>query len=360
MLNLIEAREAIIPIFDLAVKRDYRRRLCQIYTIIGSYYYFVEDDYPKAFKSLEEALRISEEVGNIISLLLANFWYACALGFNCEFERSVKHFQRNIELNEVANNPWGIGMAKSTLAYHAYLLNGKIDLAFKTSNEAVQIAEESGDIYSKTVAYLMHGVSCYAKGLKEETNRYFLNGLEFCEGMNLPGWNAIGLLSLGESYFEMGDFQRSKEYFEKGTLALMRGRILPSWAGFGKVCVARAKLMNKEMEVNLESLYDQSKNNRIKAAEGWIHRHIGEILLNIDDQHISEAEHWIQSAIEADQRNRMMFHLGNDYPLYADLFRRKGDRSKAQENLGKAIEILKECGADGWVKKYEEEMTKLA
>jgi hypothetical protein len=28
----------------------------------------------------------------------------------------------------------------------------------------------------------------------------------------------------------------------------------------------------------------------------------------------------------------------------------KGDGLKTQENLGKAIEIQKECGADGWVK----------
>jgi hypothetical protein len=71
---------------------------------------------------------------------------------------------------------------------------------------------------------------------------------------------------------------------------------------------------------------------------------------------MSEAEHWIQKAIEADQRNRMMFNLGRDYALYADLFKRKGDRLKAQENLCKAIEILKECSADGWVEKYEKEL----
>ena len=54
-----------------------------------------------------------------------------------------------------------------------------------------------------------------------------------------------------------------------------------------------------------------------------------------------------------------MFHLGKDYALYADLFKRKGDRLKAQENLAKAIEILKECGADGWVTKYEKELSLL-
>ena len=65
-------------------------------------------------------------------------------------------------------------------------------------------------------------------------------------------------------------------------------------------------------------------------------------------------------AIEADQSNRMMFHLGKDYAFYADLYKRKGDRLKAQENLGKAIEIFKECGADGWVEKYEKELAQLS
>jgi hypothetical protein len=64
-------------------------------------------------------------------------------------------------------------------------------------------------------------------------------------------------------------------------------------------------------EVNkLESLYAYSRNNKIKVGEGWFQRNIGEILLNIDDQHISESEHWIQHAIETDQRNGMMFALG--------------------------------------------------
>src|SRR5512139_4015932 len=114
--------------------------------------------------------------------------------------------------------------------------------------------------------------------------------------------------------------------------------------------------MNKEKDVNLGAIYTYSQNNKMKVFEGWFQRYIGKILLNIDDQHMSEAEHWIQKAIEADERNRMMYHLGKDYALYGEFFKRKGNRLKAQENLGKAIEILKECGADGWVEKYEKEL----
>ena len=79
-------------------------------------------------------------------------------------------------------------------------------------------------------------------------------------------------------------------------------------------------------------------------------------LKNIDDQHISEAEDWIKRAIETNQKYGMMWNLARDYALYAELFKRKGNLPKAQENLNKAIDIFKECGADGWVGKYEKEL----
>jgi hypothetical protein len=51
-----------------------------------------------------------------------------------------------------------------------------------------------------------------------------------------------------------------------------------------------------------------------------------------------------------------MFNLAKDYSVYADLFKRKDDIPKAKENLAKAIGLFKECGADGWVEKYEKEL----
>jgi len=42
------------------------------------------------------------------------------------------------------------------------------------------------------------------------------------------------------------------------------------------------------------------------------------------------------------------------------VFGNKGDSSRAEENLNKAIETFKECGADGWVTKYEKEQASLS
>ncbi|MBM4347961.1 MAG: hypothetical protein FJ107_07485, partial [Deltaproteobacteria bacterium] len=85
----VEAKEAVDPIIHLAIANNYKRRLSQIYTILGTYYSFVEENYQEAFKTLEEALKISEEVKDIVSSVLASFWLGCAFGFNCEFEKST-------------------------------------------------------------------------------------------------------------------------------------------------------------------------------------------------------------------------------------------------------------------------------
>jgi hypothetical protein len=79
-------------------------------------------------------------------------------------------------------------------------------------------------------------------------------------------------------------------------------------------------------------------------------------LLNIGAQHLSEAEGWIQKAIAADKRNGMMWHLAKDYAALARVSLRKENPSKAQKNLKEAIEIFKQCGADGWTKKYETDL----
>ena len=72
-----------------------------------------------------------------------------------------------------------------------------------------------------------------------------------------------------------------------------------------------------------------------------------------------EAEDWVKKAIEADTRNRTMMYLGLDYALYAELLKRKGDLVGAKEKLDRAIEIYRECGADGWLKKAQEDLAEL-
>jgi hypothetical protein len=55
----------------------------------------------------------------------------------------------------------------------------------------------------------------------------------------------------------------------------------------------------------------------------------------------------------------MDWRLAETYAAYAEFWRREGDGVKARKSLRTAIDIFRHCGADGWVKKYEEEMARL-
>ncbi|MCK4815242.1 hypothetical protein KA005_05695, partial [bacterium] len=355
----IEAKEAVEPIIDLAIKQGYKRRLSQIYIIIGSYNFAIEGYFPQAFRHLEESIKISEEINDFVSLVLANYFLGIALSLNCEFEKAVEYLKKALNINVVANNLWGIAAIKSAISYFVYYHQGRINLAYQNSDESIQITEENDDIFSKAISYTCYGVSCYGKGLLDEATKHLLMSIDLCEKINFYLWNSIAHCYLGKIYFENGDYEKSNDYYDKTIWLIENNKLLSSWLNFNKIALARAKVANNEKDINLKSLYDYVYDNKANIYEGWMARYIAEILLNVDDQHMPEAADWIKKAIEADTRNDMRFNLGRDYALYAELFKRKGDQSKAKENLGKAIEILRECGADGWVVKYEKELALL-
>ena len=127
-----------------------------------------------------------------------------------------------------------------------------------------------------------------------------------------------------------------------------------------KIIIVFAKVMNKEKNINLQDVFKRYEDIKSKWVEGLMLNCIGAILLNINDQHIVEAENWITKAIETNQKYGMMWNLARDYSLYAELYKRKDDLLKAKEKMNKAIEIFKECGADGWVERYEKELALLS
>jgi tetratricopeptide (TPR) repeat protein len=239
------------------------------------------------------------------------------------------------------------------------VFHGKIDLAHQTSKEALQMAQESGDIYIKGIACSSHGISCYFKGFFDEAEETLLQALSFCEKASQLGWWTWAAGFLGHVYFDMGEYEKAQDSYEKGISALERTGIYPFMANMWKVSMARSKALKDDQDIKLSELFQYYENIHVRAVKGWATRHVAEVLLNIDDQLITEAEDWVKKAIEVDKRHGTMWALGGDYAFYAELFKRKGNPSKAREKLNQAIEIFNECGADRWAEKYEKELASL-
>jgi len=360
MFYHVEAKEAVKPIIELALEHDYKRRISQIYTIIGTYSLMVEGDYPKALQYLEEALKIAEELEDRLSLFLANHWIAHVLAESCEFERALHNVEKALEITVSANVPWGISAIKGCISMTVYNNQGRADLGFQMSQESLRLAEESGDTWSKGEAYTYHGCSCYLKGSLNEAEEHLLKGIAFCERINFLSMGSLASFFLGETYFDRGEYQKSQDYHGKALSFLEQCGVWPSITSSRKMALVRARVMNSEKDIDLESLYEYESENTMKLYDGMMARYISEILMHIDDQQVSEAEDYIKKAIEADKRNGTICNLGRDYAHYAELLKRKGDQSKAKANLRKAIDIFRECGTDGYLKKAEKELAALS
>ena len=167
MFYFSDAKAAIDSVIKLSLSSGNKRRIAQIYIILGAYRCYVEEDIPEALKNLELALKIAEKSNDIVSLFFANQFSGIARTLNCEFDKAVQHLNEALDINIKRNAVWGISAVKSVLSY-TYNHQGNIDLGYKTSEEALSIAEESGDIYSKAVAHTSHGLSCFYKGYLEK------------------------------------------------------------------------------------------------------------------------------------------------------------------------------------------------
>jgi predicted ATPase len=360
MNYFFQMKAAIDPIIDSAIARGNKKRLSQIYAIIGVRAYLVEEDFPRAFKYLEESLRLSEEVQDAVSLFQSNWWLGLAYALECQFEKALHFCENALKFNIARNILWGISVTKSNMGFLIHYYEGRLNLAHQKTDEALQMAEEIGDIFTRSSAYVNYGISCYGKRLLEEATECLLRGLDCCERGNNHVWNAFAHQFLGEIYSETGKYQKSKDHYERAVWVLEHQVKSPSWINLSKMGLAKAKMMVNARDIDLNLLYGYVTGSRQETYRGWLRRHLAEILLHMDDQHFPEAQHWIEEAIEADEKNRMRFHLGRDYSVYAELFKRTGDRAAAREQLGKAIDIYIECGADGWVKKAEEQLARLS
>ena len=354
-----KAKEAVEPIVDLALKLGNKRRLSQIYTIVGNYSALVDDDFPTAFKYLEEASRISEEQNDSLSTITANVWLGIIMGLSCEYDRAIHSLRKSLEINVEANVLWGISTLKSLISAWGYNHQGKIHLGYESSEQAKQIGESSGDIYSQAHSYTYHGFSCLCKGYLTEAERLLRNAIDLSSSINLVLLSSLAYHWGSNTYYYMGEYRKSEDCVRKLLDLLEQEKFLPSWHNLARVGLARAKVMNNEMDIDLPTLYGYATSNKVRAYEGWMSRSVVEILLNIDQKHLPEAEFWIEKAIEDDTRNGARLSLAHDYAQYAELCKRKGDLAMAKEKLSKAIEIFKECGADGWVKRAEEELAKI-
>ena len=147
-----------------------------------------------------------------------------------------------------------------------------------------------------------------------------------------------------------------KELEEYVRIEALISRIYKSWTEFHKLGVAKSKVMQEENVSDVSTLFGYVNKNKVKLFEAWKQRYIGEILFKHNESYHSISMDWVQKAIASDERDGMKWYLARDLALLGGLYKKGGNIKKYKEYLCEAVSTFNECGADGWVNKYEKEL----
>ena len=351
--RLVEARQAVLPVVETARRLDYRRRLPAIYTAIGLYTLWVQEDFSETTDYLNRALQIGKEVGNYVSVFLASYYLGCHYSWNAQFERAGESFSRCLKLAEVGGNRIGQAFTKGTESAFRHLFQGEVALALRTSREAMDIARECGDSYVKGMACSSFGAACFFAGDYRTAEPHLQQGLEFSRQNTMTAWEAWAAGFLAHMYAEDGRFEPAVKFYETAIAALESTRLLPSWLNQLRIAQARAAVLGGGPAESYSSLREYYGNIRVKAARGWASLHIGEILMRSGEAPLAEAERWARQAAELDESGGTVFHLAWDYVLLGRISLRRGDREKALAFTRRAMDLFRSCGAGGGLRRTE-------
>jgi len=358
-LNLhFQAREAVEPVLDLAYTLNYRKRLPAIYTSMGMYYLIVEEDSHKGLELIDQAAKMAEEVADYLSWWFAIYQSDSFLPFIADFNEAHKRLQQCLDFSLAAKNPLAIDFAKGSISL-CYQLEGKMNPAHEFAQEALKLAQETGDTFIKGMVYPIYGSACYQKGLFDEAKNHLFERASSYEKSAPIAWIAWAYGNWGSMHIDLREYDDAVDCFKKGISISEIFSFMPSTGKLFQTSLVRAKALRHDQDIEINELFTYYQTNKLQWCEGWMARNIGDVLLHIDGDHLSDAGVWFQKAIEADSRNGMKWQVATDHACYADWFKKKRDIHGAKEQLTRAIEIFRECGADGWMEKYEKELVNL-
>jgi tetratricopeptide (TPR) repeat protein len=234
----------------------------------------------------------------------AEFRRTCCLPFYAEFEEAHKRLKKCLDSSLLANQPAGIAYSKGSISI-CYLVEGKIHPAYEAAQEALDLAEETGDAFIKGMAYSTYGAACLQKGLFDEARTHLLEWVSSYEKLSPISWTVWAYGHLGSLHFQFGEYDDAMKCLKKLTSISENFSFSPSTRKLQQTHLVRAKVLTHDQDIELDEVLAIYQDKKLAFCEGYMARNIGDILLHIDNDHLSDAELWFQKAIEADSKNRM-------------------------------------------------------
>jgi len=351
-----EAYEAIEPIIELVKDGTYQYLLPSILRIVGAYYTWVRTDLDKAEQNFTESIQVSEQLSDYAGVAWGHYFLGNMYSEFSEFKAGTTYFEKALEMANAVNHATLIAVFTSSFVMGGLQAQPeRIDYFCHISSENLERAAGC-DERTQGFAYTAHAIACNAKGWFDEARVGGTKAISCLEKSDQYYWIAIMSGNMGQLDFELEAYDSSYRHFERGLYYAEKTRF-PATLNFCRLGLERAKAyINMDIDLNMLPVYDE--NVGLSFYRVMSVGFLADIWMKIDGASETTWK-WLLHATDIRTRVGSEFWLGLDCHSYARFYRKQNDIVQAKEQLTKAIDILKTCGADGWVKKYEEELVLL-
>jgi tetratricopeptide (TPR) repeat protein len=351
---LVDVRQAVLPVLDRAVKMQRDDLLGFIFGVLGTYSYFVEEDFDSAFDFLSRSREMAERTQNMGLSYSADIWMGVAHVFRAEFASAALRFRSAIENARI---PEEVSLAKAHLAWGCHSFNDDVRAGVRASGEALQMVKESGTHYYSAWAYGLHGWCLFQQGALAAAEHSAHQCTLCCKRANLPSLGSCAQYILGVSAFHQGRYTDSSQHLQEALAMLDTSGVWPSYGDLYQLALARTVVFAAIDDIRLDLLRPSAQRNRLTVFEGTRARHMAQILFGLGGRHAGEAQEWIERAIAADTRHRIQWSLGRDFAVLAREHADSGRHEEANTCCAKAIEVFTRCGSTGWAKACTDQAT---
>jgi tetratricopeptide (TPR) repeat protein len=352
-----DAKKAVEPIVDTALSLDYQKRLPSIYIALGTYYFIREEEFEKALHYLHQAHEKAYQNSDWFSYWQSSNFLASLFSFTAQFEEALKFYQICLELSHAAKNIPGISFVNACMGNFVLAFQGKISSAYRHTTEALSESESCADAHTRAIANAAHGMVCFFKGDFSEAVLFLMEAMNLARKSGHAFWKGWSEWWLAYNFYLSENYKEAKHFFRETIMTFKDKKdVSVSWESFHKLCLQMAKVACGEAVGDFcPSFY--GTRNVIPMIEGSYKASIARTLIMSGKDSWAEAESLLNDAIAADERIGTRWSLAQDHAVLSELHQKKNDRASAKHHLSRAIEIMQECGADGWVQRYQKALS---
>lgn len=275
-----------------------------------------------------------------------------------DWKQAAKNFNTGLSISQELEDELGMADSHRGLGYIHWRM-GEYSEAIQHYNECIKLSKEIKDVHTIAIAFIELGNVYIETGDIDKAIEYYINSLESLKPIEDYGEMARAYNNLGDSYLKKGEYDKAIDYFQKcEEMGKKIGRKdIVGWSLFNR---GEAYALKGDAEKALECA---EKSMAILTTVGdklglqACYKIFG-IAYGLKEEWDLSIENF-KTCVELGKETNVPYLQGEVHYYFGKMFKEKGEKKKAEEQLNKALEIFKGLETGEFILRVKKELEEL-